>query len=148
MIQFSYSMQEQLAQRELDILSNVIQIDFNTEKKQIMKDFFTEVFINGEKERKDTIITQSPIVRLEYLKTKYPVIEKIDLDTFLLDVDKLETQRQELRRQQFTSRVNEIGIQTDSVLTLDKLFQQQDTLQQFAIASKVGQENLVESRKR
>ncbi len=33
MVEFSYSMQEQLAQQELDRLSSVAKIDFDAEKK-------------------------------------------------------------------------------------------------------------------
>ena len=72
MVEFSYSMQEQLAQQELDRLSSVAQMDFDAEKEQIMKDFFTEILMMSERKTKDEAITQSPIVRLEYLKTKYP----------------------------------------------------------------------------
>ena len=42
----------------------------------------------------------------------------------------LEAQRRQLRRQQFEARVSELGLQIDPVLTLDKLFQQQEFIQQ------------------
>lgn len=42
----------------------------------------------------------------------------------------METQKRQLRRQQFEVRVFELGIQIDPVLTLDKLFQQQEIIQQ------------------
>lgn len=144
MVEFSYSMQEQLAQQELDRLSSVAKIDFDVEKEQIMKDFFTEILMMTERKTKDEVITQSPIVRLEYLKTKYPEILKIDLEalskekktevvteeTKSPEILQLEAQRRQLRRQQFEARVSKLGLQIDSVLTLDKLFQQQEFIQQ------------------
>lgn len=42
----------------------------------------------------------------------------------------MEVQKRQLRRQQFEVRVFELGIQIDPVLTLDKLFQQQEIIQQ------------------
>lgn len=84
MIEFSYSLQEQLAQQELDRLSSIVQMNFDvTIKNQIMKDFFTVIEFGGERITKDKAITQSPIVRLEYLKTKYPEIAKIDLEALV-----------------------------------------------------------------
>lgn len=144
MVEFSYSMQEQLAQQELDRLSSVAQMDFDAEKEQIMKDFFTEILMMTERKTKDEAITQSPIVRLEYLKTKYPEIARMDLEalskekktevvaeeTKSPEMLQLEAQRRQLRRQQFEARVSELGIQIDPVLTLDKLFQQQELIQQ------------------
>ena len=142
MVEFSYSMQDQLAQQELDRLSSVAQMDFDAEKEQIMKDFFTDT--ETERKTKDEAITQSPIVRLEYLKTKYPEIARMDLEalskekktevvaeeTKSPEMLQLEAQRRQLRRQQFEARVSELGIQIDPVLTLDKLFQQQELIQQ------------------
>lgn len=147
MVEFSYSMQEQLAQQELDRLSSVVQMDFDAEKEQIMKDFFTEILMMTERKTKDEAITQSPIVRLEYLKTKYPEIAKMDLETLSKEKQievvseetkssemlQLEARRRQLRRQQFEARVSELGIQIDSVLTLDKLFHQQEVIQQQAL---------------
>ncbi len=144
MVEFSYSMQEQLAQQELDRLSSVVQMDFDAEKEQIMKDYFTEILMMKEFKTKDEEITQSPIVRLEYLKTKYPEIARMDLEalskskktevvaeeTKSPEMLQLEAQRRQLRRQQFEARVSELGLQTDPVLTLDKLFQQQEFIQQ------------------
>lgn len=144
MVEFSYSMQEQLAQQELDRLSSVAQMDFDAEKEQIMKDFFTEILMMTERKTKDEAITQSPIVRLEYLKTKYPEITRMDLEalskekktevvaeeTKSPEMLQLEAQRRQLRRQQFEARVSELGLQIDPVLTLDKLFQQQEFIQQ------------------
>ena len=144
MVEFSYSMQEQLAQQELDRLSSVAQMDFDAEKEQIMKDFFTEIIMMTEIKTKDEAITQSPIVRLEYLKTKYPEITRMDLEalskekktevvaeeTKSPEMLQLEAQRRQLRRQQFEARVSELGLQIDPVLTLDKLFQQQEFIQQ------------------
>ena len=120
MVEFSYSMQEQLAQQELDRLSSIIKINFETpkEKEQIMKDFFLVQYLLTKYFTKDEKITQSPIVRLEYLKTKYPELAKIDLEAF-------KTKRQSLRRQQFEERTREIGIGENQVLTLDQLLQQQ-----------------------
>ena len=142
MVEFSYSMQDQLAQQELDRLSSVAQMDFDAKKEQIMKDFFTDT--KTERKTKDEAITQSPIVRLEYLKTKYPEIARMDLEalskekktevvaeeTKSPEMLQLEAQRRQLRRQQFKARVSELGIQIDPVLTLDKLFQQQELIQQ------------------
>ena len=142
MVKFSYSMQEQLAQQELDRLSSVAQMDFDAEKEQIMEDFFTEIFIRAEMKTKDEAITQSPIVRLEYFKTKYPEITRMDLkalskekktevvaeETKSPEMLQLEDQRRQLRRQQFEARVSELQI--DPVLTLDTLFQQQEFIQQ------------------
>ena len=120
MVEFSYSMQEQLAQQELDRLSSIIKINFETpkEKEQIMKDFFLVQYFQNKKFVKDEKITQSPIVRLEYLKTKYPELVEIDLEAF-------KTKKQSLRRQQFEERTREIGIGENQVLTLDQLLQQQ-----------------------
>lgn len=143
MVEFSYSMQEQLAQQELDRLSSVVQMDFDAEKKEIMKEFFTIRPMGIEQKTKDKTITQSPIVRLEYLKTKYPEIARMDLEalskekktevvaeeTKSPEILELEAQRRQLRRQQFEARVSELGLQLDSVLTLDKLFQQQEFIQ-------------------
>ena len=42
----------------------------------------------------------------------------------------MEAQKRQLRRQQFEVRVFELGIPIDPVLTLDKLFQQQEVIQQ------------------
>lgn len=147
MVEFSYSLQEQLAQQELDRLSSIVQMNFI--KYQITKDFFTVIDIEFGSERttKDEAITQSPIVRLEYLKTKYPEIAKMDLEALSKEkqtavaskesksseISQLETQRRQLRRQQFEARVFELGIQIDPVLTLDKLFQQQEIIQQQAL---------------
>ena len=147
MVEFSYSMQEQLAQQELDRLSSIAQMDFDAEKEQIMKDFFTEILMMTERKTEDEAITQSPIVRLEYLKTKYPEIAKMDLEALSKEKQtevvaeetkspemlQLEAQRRQLRRQQFEARVSELGIQIDPVLTLDKLFQQQEFIQQQAL---------------
>ena len=144
MVEFSYTIQEQLAQQELDRLSSIVKIDFDAEKEQIIKDFFTEIQKTVERETKDEVITQSPIVRLEYLKTKYPEIARMDLEalskekktevvaeeTKSPEILQLEAQRRQLRRQQFEARVSELGLQIDSVLTLDKLFQQQEFIQQ------------------
>ena len=132
MVEFSYSMQEQLAQQELDRLSSVAKIDFDAEKEQIMKDFFTEILMMTERKTKDEVITQSPIVRLEYLKTKYPEkkTEVVAEETKSPEILQLEAQRRQLRRQQFEARVSKLGLQIDSVLTLDKLFQQQEFIQQ------------------
>ena len=110
-----------------------------------MKDFFTEeIGMMIERKTKDEAITQSPIVRLEYLKTKYPEITRMDLEalskekktevvaeeTKSPEMLQLEAQRRQLRRQQFEARVSELGLQIDPVLTLDKLFQQQEFIQQ------------------
>lgn len=148
MVEFSYSLQEQLAQQELDRLTSIVQMNFDfTTKSQIMKDFFTVVEFGSEKTTKDEAITQSPIVRLEYLKTKYPEIAKMDLEALSKEkqtavaskesksseISQLEAQRRQLRRQQFEARVFELGIQIDPVLTLDKLFQQQEIIQQQAL---------------
>lgn len=145
MIEFSYSLQEQLAQQELDRLSSIVQMNFDvTIKNQIMKDFFTVIEFGGERITKDKAITQSPIVRLEYLKTKYPEIAKIALEALVKEKQievvskesksaellQLEVQKRQLRRQQFEARVFELGIQIEPVLTLDKLFQQQEVIQQ------------------
>ena len=45
----------------------------------------------------------------------------------------MEVQKRQLRRQQFEVRVFELGIQIDPVLTLDKLFQQQEIIQLQAL---------------
>ena len=147
MVEFSYSMQEQLAQQELDRLSSVVQMNFDAEKEQIMKDFFTEIIGTEIRKTKDDAITQSPIVRLEYLKTKYPEIAGMDLETLSKEKKtevvaeetkspemlQLEAQRRQLRRQQFEARISELGLQIDPVLTLDTLFQQQEFIQQQAL---------------
>ena len=145
MVEFSYSLQEQLAQQELDRLSSIVQMNFDvTIKNQIMKDFFTVIEFGVERTTKDKAITQSPIVRLEYLKTKYPEIAKIALEALVKEKQievvskesksaellQLEVQKRQLRRQQFEVRVFELGIQIEPVLTLDKLFQQQEIIQQ------------------
>lgn len=145
MVEFSYSLQEQLAQQELDRLSSIVQMNFI--KYQIMKDFFTVIEFGTERTTKDEANTQLPIVRLEYLKTKYPEISKMDLEALSKEkqtevvseesksseISQLEAQRQQLRRQQFEARVFELGIQIDPVLTLDKLFQQQEIIQLQAL---------------
>ena len=75
LVEFSYSLQDQLAQKELDKFSNVVKIQFDKdEKEKIMKDFFTDFIGFNERQIKDPKITESPIVRLEYLKTNYPEI--------------------------------------------------------------------------
>lgn len=145
MVECSYLIQEQLAQQELDRLSSVVQVNFETEKEKIMKEFFTKILFNGQEDKtKDESITQSPIVRLEYLKTKYPEIAKIDLNAFQKQkqskftikeiksskVIQLEAQIRDLRRQQFEARVSKLGLQDDQFLTLDKLFQQQEFMKQ------------------
>lgn len=81
MVKFSYSIQEQLAQQELDMLSSIVQVNFEEEKEQIMKAFFTVEDLNGKEQKTENeLIIQSPIVRLEYLKTKFPEIANMDLD--------------------------------------------------------------------
>lgn len=146
MVEFSYSMQEQLAQQELDSLSSIVQMNFEEEKEQIMKDFFTKILMNREIKTKGESITKSPIVRLEYLKTKYPEIAKMDLDelqrqkqtevvekTKSQEVLQLEAQRRDLRRKQFETRVSELGLQVNPVLTLEQLLQQQQVMGQQAL---------------
>lgn len=142
MVKFSYSIQEQLAQQELDRLSSIAQMDFDAKKEHIMEEFFTEILI--KRKTKGEAITQSPIVRLEYLKAKYPEIAKMDLEALSKERQteivaketkspkmlQLEAQRRQLRQQQFEARVSELGIQINPVLTLDKLFQQQEFIQQ------------------
>lgn len=50
MVEFSYSLQEQLAQQELDRLSSIVQMNFDDiTKYQIMKDFFTVIEFGGER---------------------------------------------------------------------------------------------------
>ena len=111
-------MQEQLAQQELDRLSSVAQMDFDAEKEQIMKDFFTEILMMTERKTKDEQLLNQPIVRLEYLTTKYPEIARMDLEalskekktevvaeeTKSPEMLQLEAQRRQLRRQQFEAR--------------------------------------------
>ncbi len=148
MVKFSYSIQEQLAQQELDRLSSVVKINFEDEKEQIMEDFFTEISMLMKRNTKDELITQSPIVRLEYLKTKYPEITKMDLNemqnqkqTEAIEETKsqeelqLEAQRRDLRRKQFEARVSELGLQASPILTLEQLLQQQVTGHQALEAS-------------
>lgn len=145
MIEFSYLIQEQLAQQELDILSSIVQIDFDKEEEQIMRDFFTEYHLGGtiDKKIKDKSITKSPIVRLEYLKTKHPEIirtssnflsEKKQNKEELIEekkgTEKLQlddVQRQNLIRQRIETRISELGIQTSSSLSFGNSFEQHES---------------------
>ena len=114
MMKFSYLIQDELAKMELDRLSDVIKINSGEYRFFIMKDLFT-ILENGMNERiKDDEITESPIVRLEYLKTKFPEIMKFDLEKFQkqrlnelitkdiknIESSQLETLKQNLKLQQ------------------------------------------------
>lgn len=89
LVKFSYSLQDQLAQKELDKYSRVIHINFNAEKKKIIKEFFTKFVIINEVQTEDDSIVESPVVRLEYLKTIHPELANIDLDEL---ISKMQTQ--------------------------------------------------------
>ena len=79
MVEFSYLIQEKLAEQELEKYSSIVKIYFDD--KEMMEKFFTVIYGNyNAVHTKDESITQSPIVRLEYLKTKYPELANIDLD--------------------------------------------------------------------
>ena len=119
MVEFSYSIQELLAQQQLDRLSSIVQMDFDAENKQIMKDFFTEILKMTEKETKDKAITQSPIVRLEYLKTKYPEIAQINQD--ILPIKKQEkTSKKVIEQTQSVYSLKQLEDLKEYQLILDK----------------------------
>ncbi len=81
MVKFSYSMQDCLAQQKLEKLSNIVKIDFNDfyVNSSVMEIFFTEIFNGNSYLTKDKKIIESPIVKLEYLKNKFPEIIKFNL---------------------------------------------------------------------
>lgn len=80
---FSYAIQDRLAEQELHDYSRVAKIDFDKEQESIMDEFFTRMLFAIKSRTMDSSITQSPIVRLEYLKTKYPELRRIDLKRLL-----------------------------------------------------------------
>ena len=132
LVEFSYSLQDQLAQKELDKFSNVVKIQFDKdEKEKIMKDFFTDFIGFNERQIKDPKITESPIVRLEYLKTNYPEILNIDLRELENQIkikkneSKLKTERKNLIHEKYKERISKLEKSQDSFLTLDQLLQQQ-----------------------
>lgn len=49
------------------------------------------------------------------------------------EILQLEAQKRKLRRQLFEARVSKLGIQANQVLTLDKLFQQQEFMKQQSL---------------
>lgn len=83
LVKFSYSLQDQLAQKELDKYSRVIHMNFDDEKNKIIKEFFTRLVRINEVKTKDDSIVASPVVRLEYLKTIHPELANIDLDELI-----------------------------------------------------------------
>ena len=107
MIKFAYAMQEYMAQKKLNELSPIIRFDFKNKNSDVCKKYNI-----------DYDYMQSPVVKLEYLKMKYPELVEIDLEAF-------NAKRQSLRRRQFEERTREIGIGENQVLTLDQLLQQQ-----------------------
>ena len=147
-LKFSYSLQEKLAQQELDKLSSLVQIDYQSEKKQIMDAFFVDETMYPPKYIADEKITNSPIVRLEYLKTKYPEISKINYEEFKKQRNslnsknkspeklQLEKQIRDLRRKQFEIKVKELGLDNASILTLEELLKEQEKMEQVLESSK------------
>ena len=140
LLKFSYSLQEKLAQQELDKLSSLVHIDYQSEKKQIMDAFFVDEAMYPPKYIVNEKIIDSPIVKLEYLKTKYPEIVKLDYEEFKKQRDmitdrikspervRLENQIKDLRRKQFEIKVKELGLENENVLTLDQLLKQQENI--------------------
>ena len=148
LLKFSYSLQEKLAQQELDKLSSLVHIDYQSEKKQIMDAFFVDETMYPPKYIVDEKIIDSPIVKLEYLKTKYPEIAKLDYEEFKKQRDsiniktksleklQLEKQIRDLRRKQFEIKVKELGLQNSPTLTLDQLLKEQEKMEQVIESSK------------
>ena len=140
LLKFSYSLQEKLAQQELDKLSSLVHIDYQSEKKQIMDAFFVDETMYPPKYIVNEKIIDSPIVKLTYLKTKYPEIVKLDYEEFKKQRDmitdrikspervRLENQIKDLRRKQFEIKVKELGLENENVLTLDQLLKQQENI--------------------
>ena len=148
LLKFSYSLQEKLAQQELDKLSSLVHIDYQSEKKQIMDAFFADETMYPPKYIVDEKLIDSPIVKLEYLKTKYPEIVKLYYDEFkkqrdLLtsktkDSEKLQLEKQirDLRRKQFEIKVKELSLDNVSILTLEDLLKEQEKMEQVLESSK------------
>lgn len=148
LLKFSYSLQEKLAQQELDKLSSLVHIDYQSEKKQIMDAFFADETMYPPKYIVDEKIIDSPIVKLEYLKTKYPEIAKLNYEEFKKQRDllasktkdheklQLEKQVRDLRRKQFEIKVKELGLDNVSILTLEDLLKEQEKMEQVIESSK------------
>lgn len=132
MIGFSCSLQEYLAQQELDKLSSIVKINFdNNTNKEIMDIFFTRHTEKAGIKVKPDKIVQSPIVKLEYIKEKYPeiFIEEYKTGKKLEDKQQLEEQRRNLRRKQFDKKIQEIGLNKEKALDLNDLFVQQKMME-------------------
>ena len=96
-----------------------------------MDAFFADETIYPPKYIVDEKIIDSPIVKLEYLKIKYPEIAKLDYEEFIKQRDsiniktkspeklQLEKQIRDLRRKQFEAKIKELGLQNSSTLSLD-----------------------------
>lgn len=141
LIEFSYSIQDILAEAELDSLSPIVSVDFEVEKENILNSF--DEYTRSNRYLGD--VTLSPIVRCEYLKSLYQ--ETLDMLSSGEEVVKeeneevkaeaatnqeirnLKAQRRELRRRQFDEKVAELGLQEEMIWNLEQLFQQQENLE-------------------
>lgn len=156
MIKFSYLLQEQLAQQNLNNYKDVIKVDFGSKKEDIMDKFFTEQTKTSKIRTKNIAITESPIVKLEYLKELYPETRKIDVAKIKkqkdeekakdLEKKQLEEQRKLLRRRAYEIKTNGLGLQSDAYLSLDGLFKQQEELQQLTFSSPISLESVGRQR--
>lgn len=141
MVEFSYSMQENLAQAEIDELSKIVSMDYDAEEENIKQ----TVYAAEEK------IASSPRVRRDYLKSVHK--ELLDVEPSIDVVQKeqnkdkeksndsqeileLKEQRRDLRRQQFDDRVAQLGLQEEVATNLEQLFEQQQELMKQASVSK------------
>ena len=108
-----------------------------------MDAFFADETIYPPKYIVDEKIIDSPIVKLEYLKIKYPEIAKLDYEEFIKQRDsiniktkspenlQLEKQIRDLRRKQFEAKIKELGLQNSPILTLDQLLKEQKVIEQI-----------------
>lgn len=108
-----------------------------------MDAFFADETIYPPKYIVDEKIIDSPIVKLEYLKIKYPEIAKLDYEEFIKQRDsiniktkspeklQLEKQIRDLIRKQFEAKIKELGLQNSSTLSLDQLLKEQKVIEQI-----------------
>ena len=146
LIQSSCYIQEQLAEQELEERKNQANITYDlSTKKDIMDKFFTEKIMGMPHRTQEERITESPLVRLEYFKTKYP--ELVDVETNSIPVkqetsskEKEISEKQEKRRQQYEQRKKQLGLNDEPVIALDTLFHEQEILEQLGITEEMIEE--------
>jgi len=73
LIQISYGLQDKLATKKLEKMLKFADVRF--EQRQMIEDFFTERSIGGDHVIVDREYTESPVVKVEYLKYKFPEID-------------------------------------------------------------------------